>query len=430
MGSRGRTGAVGRWAVGSRGQSRGQIAAASGPYSLLPIPHSLSERVVRIVVGLLALAIMVGCAADSGPIAGSSVVAALSGEADDAFRRAYEPQPLHFPQDHGAHPDFRTEWWYFTGNLADAQGQEFGYQFTIFRSALTPHPPERESDLATNQVYMAHFALTDVGGDGHASFERFSRGAGGLAGAQGDPTFAVWLEDWSVQQQEDGAMHLQAEAVAEDGSAVSLVLRLVETRPPVLHGDAGLSQKGPEPGNASYYYSLVGLETSGTVTLGERSIAVTGHSWMDHEFGTSALSANALGWDWFSLQLDNGLALMFAQIRTDDGGSQAEFEGTLIHPDGTQQSIRSSDFTLETLGQWTSPDSGITYPSGWRVRFPAQALELEVTPLVRDQEMDVSFVYWEGAVSAQGTVAGAPVSGRGYVELTGYGSRAGSDYQR
>lgn len=394
--------------------------------------QQLSWRLaVRATVGLLVIFAAAGCTLNgSERVIGSNVVAALSGEVDEAFARAYEPMPLTFPRDHGAHPAYRTEWWYFTGNLADEQGREYGYQFTIFRSALTPHQPERTSDLATNQVYMAHFALTHAQAGEHVSFERYSRGAGGLAGAQGEPHFSAWLEDWSVQQTAADTMQVQAAATSEEGADFALALTLRETRLPVLHGDAGLSQKGPERGNASYYYSLIGLESSGTITWDGRSTAVTGRSWMDHEFGTSALSANALGWDWFSLQLDNGMAVMFARIRTEDGGSLGEFEGTLVGPDDSLQVINQDDFTLEALDQWTSPRSGITYPSGWHVDFPAQDLSLTLTPLVRDQEMDVSFVYWEGAVMVEGTQAGAPVGGRGYVELTGYGSRASSKYQR
>jgi predicted secreted hydrolase len=375
-----------------------------------------------------------GCASgNAGQVASASVVAALSGEtnreAGAAFARAYAPQPFVFPRDHGAHPAYRTEWWYFTGNLEDEEGNGYGYQLTIFRSALAPELPERDSNWATNQVYMAHFALTDGAAEEHLSFERYSRGAGGLAGAEGEPRFAVWLEDWSIRQQEDGSLHLQAAANSEAGVPVAIDLILRQTRPPVLHGAAGLSQKGPEPGNANYYYSLVGLETSGTVTHGEHTTPISGVSWMDHEFGTSALSENAVGWDWFSIQLDNGVALMLARIRTEDGGAIGEFEGTLVQPDGSQQTITSADFTLDVLDEWTSPHSNITYPSAWRVTLPAYDLALEIHPLLQDQEMQVSFVYWEGAVTVEGVQAGRPAEGRGYVELTGYGSREGVDYR-
>jgi predicted secreted hydrolase len=195
-----------------------------------------------------------------------------------------------------------------------------------------------------------------------------------------------------------------------------------------LHGDAGLSQKGPEAGNASYYYSLVGLETTGSLTARGRTVTVSGLSWMDHEFGTSALSANAVGWDWISLQLENGVALMLAQIRTVDGGSIGEFAGTLVMADGSQERITNEDFTLEVLDEWTSPATGITYPARWRLTAPAYELDVEITPLMNDQEMKVAYVYWEGAANAVGSMAGAPVAGRGYVELTGYGNRGG--YQR
>jgi predicted secreted hydrolase len=381
------------------------------------------------ILWLMAALFVSGCMpATGGGVASANVVASLSGKADAAFARAYEPIPLAFPLDHGAHPEYQTEWWYYTGNLTDEQGDQYGYQFTIFRSALTPTMPERASDLATNQIYMAHFAVTDGPNNTHQSFERFSRGAGGLAGAVGEPEFGIWLEDWQVTRSDPQTMHIQATVTNEDEEVVALNLYLAETRPPVLHGNAGLSQKGPEAGNASYYYSLVGLETTGSITTGGNTIEVSGQSWMDHEFGTSALSANALGWDWFSLQLENGAALMLAQIRTEDGGAIGEFEGTLILADGSQQRITNDDFTLEVLDEWTSPTTGITYPAGWRLTAPAYELDLEITPLIQDQEMHVTYVYWEGAVNATGSMAGVSVSGRGYVELTGYAN--GEGYHR
>jgi predicted secreted hydrolase len=378
---------------------------------------------------LIVSASLSGCtAAAPTRFASANVVASLSGPADDAFARAYEPIDFVFPRDHGAHPTYRTEWWYYTGNLTDNAGNPYGYQLTFFRSALTPELPARTSDLATNQIYMAHFAVTDVAADDHQSFERFSRGAGGLAGAAGDPTYSVWLEDWAVREIEPGVTQLQAKATNATGE-IALALTLRETQPPVLHGNRGLSQKGPEAGNASYYYSLVQLATTGTVTSGDKTVEITGVSWMDHEFGTSALSANAVGWDWFSIQLAIGAVLMFAQVRTNDGGVIPQFEGTYVTAEGVQQKIAASDLTMTALDQWRSPRTGFTYPAGWRIALPSFAIDLTVTPAVADQEMEVSFVYWEGAATIEGTIAGEPVQGVGYVELTGYGQQAGQ-YQR
>ncbi len=384
---------------------------------------------LRIVWLLMAMLSLSGCTTTRPTqFASANVVASLSGQADDAFARAYEPIDFVFPRDHGAHPAYRTEWWYYTGNLADSSSNQYGYQLTFFRSALTPAQPERASQLATNQIYMAHFAVTDGRANRHQSFERFSRGAGGLAGATGEPSYAVWLEDWSVRTLEPGVTQLQASAET-DGETITLDLMLRETQAPVLHGNLGLSQKGPEAGNASYYYSLVQMASSGTITRDGAAMAVTGVSWMDHEFGTSALSANAVGWDWFSIQLQNGAALMFAQVRTDDGGILPEFEGTYVAADGSRQKIAADDLTLTARDEWISPRTGFHYPSGWQIALPAFEISLTVEPLIDAQEMEVSFVYWEGAVTIAGAIAGEAVQGVGYVELTGYGQQAGQ-YQR
>lgn len=372
---------------------------------------------------------LVGCNAQATdrPIS-ASVVEAMRAPDDANFARVFAPMVFDFPRDHGAHPDYRTEWWYYTGNLTADDGTPLGFQLTFFRSALTPEMPDRASTLASNQVYMAHFALTDGGRGEHASFDRYSRGAGELAGAVGEPAYRVWLEDWAATEIAPGVQRLTARAEGENGPiAIDLTLR--ETRAPVLHGIDGLHQKGPEAGNASYYYSLVGLETTGTVTSAGRSVEVTGRSWMDHEFGTSALTAGAVGWDWFSVQFDNGAILMLYEIRLADGGVNPNIKGTLIWPDGVQQMVSENDFELTPKGTWTSPRTNITYPSGWALVFPDLDIELAITPLLADQEMDVSFVYWEGAIDVTGVMRGETVTGRGYAELTGYGEQS-TAYQR
>jgi predicted secreted hydrolase len=344
------------------------------------------------------------------------------------YARAWEPRQFTFPPDHGPHPEFRTEWWYYTGNLTGDDGRPLGYQLTFFRNALSPTQVERQSTLASNQTYMAHFAISDGASQTHTSFDRYSRGAAGLAGAQGNPSYAVWLEDWSAREIEPGVVQLKASAQNQEGE-FALDLTLLETRPPILHGNDGLHQKGPEPGNASYYYSLAGLQTTGTVTLPSGVINAAGASWMDHEFGTSALSDDTLGWDWFSLQLDNGAALMLYEFRTQSGAAPADVQGTLAWPDGSMVPLSGDDYQITPTRSWTSPRTGISYPVGWTVKIPSQSLDLTVETLFDDQEMDVSFVYWEGAVTAAGQLGGESVDGVGYVELTGYGESAG-DYQR
>jgi predicted secreted hydrolase len=344
-------------------------------------------------------------------------VTALTGDAT-GFARAEGPRPFDFPADHGPHPDFQTEWWYYTGNLATDDGRRFGYQLTFFRRALNPPPKrqERASDWATEQIYMAHFALTDVEMNQHHGFERFSRGAAGLAGAS-SPPYRVWLEDWRVEQQGDDPGVVRMEAAQED---IAIDLQLVDRKGPILQGDRGYSQKGPDPGNASYYYSQTRLETSGTVQIADKAFQVDGWSWMDHEYSTSALGPNQVGWDWFALQLDDGTELMVFQIRTTDGDVDPLSSGTLVEADGDTRHLELEDFTITTEDTWRSPHFGATYPSRWTVDIPSANLTLAIQPLIADQEMAVSYAYWEGAVSVEGQRAGEPITGRGYIEMTGY----------
>lgn len=382
---------------------------------------------------VLASLFLGGCDAPAQTrVVSANVVEAMRASDADAYARATEPIALVFPQDHGAHPAYRTEWWYYTGNLVTPAGDPLGFQLTFFRSALTPEMDERSSDLASNQVYMGHFAVSDGRVDEHFSFDRYSRGAGGLAGAavtpDGTSRYRIWLEDWSAQEASPGVLRLRAQSGA-GATAVAIDLTLRETLPPLLHGDQGLHQKGLETGNASYYYSLVGLETEGTVTTSAGSTQVTGLSWMDHEFGTSALSADVLGWDWFSLQLDNGDKLMLYQFRMVEGATPIPTQGTLRHANGEVRILPGTAFTIEALDTWTSPRTGIVWPMGWQLAIPDEGLDLQVRPLFEDQEMDVQFVYWEGAILAEGTLDGAPIAGKGYVEMTGAGGASG-EYQR
>jgi predicted secreted hydrolase len=336
------------------------------------------------------------------------------------FARAEGPQPLIFPADHGPHEAYQTEWWYFTGNLTAATGEQFGYQLTFFRRAVAPPlaRPTRASAWGTDQVYMAHFAVTDAAGGTHHSFERFSRGAAGLAGAQAEP-FRVWLEDWEAAGPTIGQARLRA-AVVEGERELRLDLTLRDLKGPILQGDRGYSRKGPEPGNASYYYSLPRIETAGTIVTRGQTWAVAGLSWMDHEFSTSALGPELAGWNWFSLQLSDGSEVMLYALRRTDGSRDPFSSGALIAADGATRVLTPDEFTIQATGAWRSPRTGGRYPAGWVLTLPRADLRLTVTPLVADQEMRTSLPYWEGAVQVGGTAGGRAISGRGYVELTGY----------
>ncbi len=349
----------------------------------------------------------------------ASLLPLLTEEDAAGFARATLPNNIQFPRDFGSHPEYQTEWWYYTGNLEGENGRLFGYQFTIFRRALTPENPQSQfpnpqSNWRSNQIYLAHFAISDIANNAFYPHERFSRAAAGLAGTQAEP-YRVWLEDWLIEEIAPGQVRLLAQT-----GQVGLDLVLTQTLPPILHGDGGLSPKGPEPGNASYYYSQVRQQSVGTVRIGKEVISVTGLSWKDHEYSTSALSPGAIGWDWFSLQFDNGTSLMFFQIRREDGTLEPFSGGTFIAADGTTTHLERADWELTVTDTWVSPTSGAEYPAGWRIRVPKLALALEGRPLMPNQELNVSTVYWEGAVEFSGTLAGERVRARGYIEMTGY----------
>jgi len=375
---------------------------------------SMSNRALAIVAGTVALA-TAACARE--PVRGSTPTLrmAASGPALP-FARAASVRPFRLPADHGPHFDYETEWWYFTGNVADPKGRHFGYQLTFFRRGLSPGPPPAGPGLATNQIYFAHFALTDSTAGHHVFAERWSRGAGGLAGAQAEP-LALWLEDWRVEGRRGDGSALRLEA--RDGPS-GLDLELESEKPLANHGDRGLSPKSDEPGNASYYVGYTRLLARGRITTSAGAFEVTGTGWFDHEWSTSALGPGAIGWDWFSLQTSDQRELMFFQIRREDGSLEAASGGTLVEPDGRTRRLGATDVEVQVEKRWTSPVTGAVYPARWTVRVPSADLELRVAPWLPDQEMRTSFTYWEGAVRIEGTSAGQTVQGNGYVELTGY----------
>jgi len=330
------------------------------------------------------------------------------------FARAIEPWAWRFPQDHGAHPEFQTEWWYYTGNVATDEGRRFGYQFTIFRRAISPRAHSSDSEFRAKDIYMAHFTVSDIAKDDFYHDVRYARGGAGLAGAATEPFYRVWLEDWEIRAEDDNANKTHISA-AGDGFAIDL--RLYQMKRPALQGDRGLSPKSAEIGNASYYYSLTRLLTEGGITIGGNTYDVSGQSWMDHEFSTSALGDNARGWDWFGLIFDDNTELMVGQIRQVDGSLESSFGGLYVYPGGETRYLDAGDFSIAVTDTWRSPQSNADYPAAWEIKVKGdEGFSILVAPLLADQELhSADIVYWEGAVEISGDKRGY-----GYAELTGY----------
>ena len=346
-------------------------------------------------------------------------VATALGDQDQntqGFERAVEVRPFAFPADHNAHPSFRNEWWYFTGNLSSAEGRLFGYQVTFFRTAIAPpkqHSQEkRASQWATDTVWMAHAAITDINGERHVTDEHFAREAVGLAGSQSNP-FRVWLGGWQlIAETADFPWKICA---ASDAFDINLTVKPITDI--LLQGDRGLSQKSSEPGNASYYYSIPRLATDGSLTIDGQTIAVSGISWLDREWSTSALGENQIGWDWFSLQMHSGADLMFYQLRQKNGKADPLSKG-VYRSSVDQQALDLHNTELTPIDYWKSP-SGAKYPIRWRMRIPALSKHWIVEAALNDQLMETVIEYWEGAVRVLDAETNA-LLGVGYLEMTGY----------
>lgn len=339
------------------------------------------------------------------PIALANVL----GEAPASFRQVTGPQPLSFPDDHAAHPEYRSEWWYFTGNLEDADGRELGFQFTLFRFGQEPGAAV-DSAWASDQLWMAHLALSDLSTQRFFQAERFSRSALGLAGATEQ---RWWLRDWLAEATEDG-WQLRA-GTPEFGLDLTLDLN----RPIVLQGDQGYSQKGPDRGNASRYYSATRLAAEGRVRLGDQWLMADGLAWLDREWGSGQLAEDVAGWDWFSLHLDDERDLMLYRLRHPDGSASEFSAGILVQPDGQARVLSADDFSAIPLSFWRDP-AGVRWPLTWEVEVPQANLALSVEAAFEQQLWRQSVHYWEGSVRVRPARGGAPI-GRGYLELSGYG---------
>jgi predicted secreted hydrolase len=350
---------------------------------------------------------------------GVDTSAARQQETDRDWRKVEPGLQLSFPADHGAHPEYQTEWWYLTGDLADDSGERFGFQFTLFRRGLEAGAPaEGASPLRARQAFAGHLVVNDVAGARTILAERLRRGGTPLAGAR-NGELEIHLDDWSLVRGPDDGLRLSASDAAR---GIGLELELHPAKPLVLHGERGYSRKGSRPENATAYVSWTRLAARGTLELEGRARAVAGEAWFDHEFGTTVLEEGLAGWDWFGLRLDDGRELMVFTLRREAGapaGLPAPVAaGTLVERDGTARALAARDFTLEVRERWTSPSGGAAYPSRWRLALPGAGLELEIAPLVADCELharSTGTTYWEGPVAVTGSV-----TGRGHAELTGY----------
>lgn len=333
------------------------------------------------------------------------------------FQQALPGYQYRFPRDHAAHEAFKTEWWYYTGHLKAENGDEYGYELTFFRSANPSDRLPKRSAWQLKNVYMAHFALSDKTRQRFGFWEKLNRRGVGTADAL-STRYHVWNENWSARL--TGNQHkLQAKA-----PGTSLDLTLISEKPPVIHGRNGISRKATCPGCASHYYSLTRMKTQGTLTQNGRRLRVAGTSWMDHEFGSNQLGRNQAGWDWFSIQLDNGTEWMLYILRDKNGQPDPNSSGTVVYPDGRSRHLTIKDFRIRPLARWKSPKTGAVYPIRWQLQVPRESLTLEVRPVFAGQELVLTRIpdltYWEGAADVQGDLRKRLVRGHAYVEMTGY----------
>lgn len=333
------------------------------------------------------------------------------------FTLALPGYEFEFPRDHGAHPGYRTEWWYYTGHLRTAAGKRYGFEVTFFRVAVAPPDSKRETAWDLQHIMPAHFAITDVTGRKFRFYEKLNRASVFTADAA-TGHLDVFNEGWRATTNPDGSWRLIASA---GNDSIDLTLR--PEKPPAIHGENGISVKAAGAGYASHYYSMTRLDATGIVN-GQRC---SGQAWMDHEFGSSALRENQQGWDWFSLQLDNDSEVMLYVMRKTDGTPDITSSGSIITSDGRVIRVRRDQMRITPLDRWKSPKSGATYPMGWRVELPSYQISLTVRPVMKEQELltegSTRVTYWEGAVDVTGSFAESPVRGEGYVELTGYAAK-------
>jgi predicted secreted hydrolase len=333
------------------------------------------------------------------------------------YKTALPAYHYEFPRDHFSHPEFQTEWWYYTGNLTATDGHRFGFELTFFRQGVS-RDASKTATWDVKDVYLAHLALSDLDGAEFYHAERTNRAGPQIAGVS-EASRRIWNGNWSTEWKGD----VQELRAVDERFALDLLLR--SDKPPVIHGENGVSQKAEGPGHASHYISFTRLLTSGTIQLHGKDFRVSGTAWMDHEFFTQQLSSEQTGWDWFSIQLADNTELMLFELRRKDGTIDPFSAGTYVDAQGKATHLRAADFALKPNGpSWTSPITGATYPIEWTISVPGLGLELQATTRLKTQELSgtskFSPSYWEGAMELQGPRYGSAMQGVGYLEMTGY----------
>lgn len=340
------------------------------------------------------------------------------------WKQALGQRSWNFPRDHGAHPEYRTEWWYFTGNLVNNKSGRYGYQLTFFRQGIQKELKKGHNSWEVRDIYFAHFAISDIENKKFWFKEKISRTGPGLAGAATD-SMNVWCLDWSARMEKERIF------ISAGQGGMSMDLQLVPQKPLVIHGKKGLSQKGMVPGQASYYYSFTDLKTKGSIKTpgADAPLEVKGKSWFDQEFGSNQLSAGQTGWDWFAVHLSDGRDLMLYFLRRKDGALEKVSSGTLIEKSGRSRHLAMDDIQWKILDRWTAPVSKGRYPDKWMIKIPSVSIDLRLATMIPDQELKTAgstgIVYYEGAIAGKGTSSGKPVACEGYAEMTGYAGALG-----
>lgn len=369
-------------------------------------------RLSRLILALICL------------LTNSSLSLAAEGEAK-VYKKALPGYKYEFPRDHFSHDQFKTEWWYYTGHLQAKDKRRFGFELTFFRTGAEYEPVKGKSSKpwALDNFYLAHFALTDESGKVFRFYEKLNRKGLKFADARQD-AYYVYNEGWSVARLGEGDK--ERFILKADGRDCGIYLMLQSLKPPVVHGENGVSQKASCLGCASHYYSMSRLKADGMVIVGDKPVAVEGLAWMDHEFGSNQLTSEQTGWDWYSIQLKGNRELMLYVMRREDGSFEKQSSGTLVYADGKSRHLKLNDFKIVKTDTWKSPKTGGEYPMGWSIEVPSEKLSLKLVPLLRDQELTTArstgVSYWEGAVDVfEGGEKAA--SGNGYVEMTGYSEK-------